>query len=316
MINGVVGFGESVVDFVPVGVDDGCTVYKACPGGSVANLCVVLARQGIPCAFVGGVGDDSFGRFLSRKIAQYGVNTKNVIYTSECGTNLTFVDQKENGEREYSSVNRPGADKMVAWEQIAVQEIVKYRILHVSSNAMAGGKTYESEPKLLEYAKKSGMLISYDVNYRPMFYKSREEALEVLRIPLKWADIVKVTEEELEILTGGSSREHAHELMKHGARIILITKGSRGNDYCLSESYGHVEAFRTETVDTTGAGDCFLGGFLSWMLLNGDPEQPGERDVRRACVYANKVAALSIRKTGAMSSVPDRAEVENYKFGE
>lgn len=97
MINGVVGFGESVVDFIPVGMDDGCTIYKACPGGSVANLCVVVSRLGVPSAFVGGVGKDNFGHFLSQRIGEYGVDTSAMIFTDDCGTNLTFVHLKEGG---------------------------------------------------------------------------------------------------------------------------------------------------------------------------------------------------------------------------
>ncbi|MDO4344350.1 MAG: carbohydrate kinase [Eubacteriales bacterium] len=314
MINGVVGFGESVIDFIPMGMDDGCTVYKACPGGSVANMCVVLARQGIPAAFVGGVGRDHFGQFLKERISQYGVHTEKMIFTPGCGTNLTFVHLKEDGQREYSSVNRPGADKMVSYDQIDVEEILKYRVLHVSSNAMACGKTREAQPRLLEEAKKRGMLISYDVNYRPGFYETKEDALRVLQTPLAWADIVKVTEEELEVLTGGSGRRSAEKLLENGAGIVLVTKGNEGCDYYFRGGFGHADSFQTEAVDTTGAGDCFLGGFLSWMLRNGSLKQPDKRQMEEACVYANKTAALSIRKTGAMSSVPTREEVEQYKF--
>ncbi len=313
----IAGFGESVVDFIPVddgkNAGDGCITYKACPGGSVANFCVVTARQGIESVFIGGVGDDSFGRFLRERIADFHVDSSSMILTSECGTNLTFVDLKENGQREYSFVNQPGADKMVDYEQIDTQKIFDCRLLHVSSNAMIWGKTRKSQPRLMEEAKKRGLMISYDVNYRANYYRTREEALEILRTPLEWADIVKVTEEELEFLTGARTVEAARSLMEYGAGLILVTEGEGGSSFILPDCEGRVSACRVPVVDTTGAGDCFLGGFLSWMLLHGDLRHMTERDVFEASVYANKAAALSIQRTGAMSSVPTREEVESFK---
>lgn len=313
----IAGFGESVVDFIPVdnekSTEDGCITYKACPGGSVANFCVVMARQGIESIFVGGVGDDGFGRFLQERIADFHVDSSSMVFTPECGTNLTFVELKENGQREYSFANQPGADKMVGYEQIDFQKIFDCRLLHVSSNAMICGKTRESQPRLMEEAKRRGLVISYDVNYRANYYRTKEEALEILRIPLQWADIVKVTEEELEFLTGGRTVEAARSLMEYGAGLVLVTKGEEGSDYVLPSSEGHVPACRVPAVDTTGAGDCFLGGFLSWMLLHGDMDHMTGQDVYEASVYANRAAALSIQRTGAMSSVPTREEVENFE---
>ncbi len=314
MINGVIGFGESVIDLIPAGTADGCILYKACPGGSVANLCVVVARQGVQSAFIGGVGQDSFGRFLAEKIGEYGVDTSSMVYTEDCGTNLTFVEIGRDGERSYLSVNKPGADKMVGYADIDIGKILEYKVLHVSSNAMAFGKTRDAQPRLLERAKASGMMISYDVNYRPVYYASEKEALETLRIPLQYADIVKVTEEELEFLNGDRSHAAAEKLLAGGARIVLVTKGRAGNDFYFAEGRGHVEACSVKAVDTTGAGDNFFGGFLSWMLREGNLDHPTEEELQKACIYANKVAALSILKTGAMSSVPTRDEVNRTDF--
>jgi len=313
MNNKIVGFGESVVDFIPEGTEDGCIIYRACPGGSVANFCVVMARQGIDSVFIGGVGNDNFGRFLQERIAAFHVDSSSMIFTPDCGTNLTFVHLKEDEQREYSFVNQPGADKMVDYDQIDLEKISGCRVLHVSSNAMVCGKTRISQPRLMEEAKKRGMIISYDVNYRANYYKSKEEALEILSTPLKWADIVKVTEEELSFLTGSCTLESARSLMKYGARLILITRGGEGSDFILPDCYGHVPACNVPIVDTTGAGDCFLGGFLSWMLLYGDLDHMAREDIYNASVYGNKVAGLSIQKVGAMSSVPTREEVENLK---
>lgn len=311
----VIGFGESVVDFIPVGIEDGCTVYQACPGGSVANLCVVTARMGGKSAFVGGIGEDEFGSFLKRRIAGYGVDTDGMIVTEDCGTNLTFVHLKEGGERAYSAVNQPGADKMVAFERINLELALDCRVMHVSSNAMACGKTREAQPRLMKQAKERGIILSYDVNYRSNYYKTKSEALEVLCAPLEWADIVKVTEKELGLLTGGDTQEYARQLLEKGAKIVLITRGENGSDYVLKDGNGHVPACKVEAIDTTGAGDCFLGGFLSWMLQYGDLRNPECKAVREACLWGNKTAALSIQRVGAMASVPVKEEVERYTGG-
>ena len=308
----VIGFGESVVDFIPIGAEDGCTIYKACPGGSVANLCVVTARMGIKTAFIGGVGNDEFGRFLNKRIAEYGVHTGGMVVTDECGTNLTFVHLKDDGERAYSAVNQPGADKMVDFSKINLKMALDCRVLHVSSNAMTCGKTREAQPILMKKAKEQGIIISYDVNYRSNYYSTENEALEVLRTPLNWADIVKVTEEELCFLTGGCAERHARQLLDGGAKIVLITKGEQGCDYLVKDKYGHVPAYKVEAIDTTGAGDCFLGGFLSWMLTYSNFDHFTCSDIRNACVWGNKTAAMSIQRIGAMSSVPIKAEVEKY----
>ncbi len=312
----IVGFGECVVDFIPVNNNqgrEGCITYEAHPGGSVANFCVVTARQGIESSFIGAVGNDGFGRFLQDSVAAFGVDSSSMVFTSECGTNLTFVHPKENGEREYSFVNQPGADKMMDYDQIDMNKVLDCCLLHVSSNAMICGKTKESQPRLLKEAKGRGITISYDVNFRANNYRTKEEALEILRTPLKWADIVKVTEEELEFLTGARTVQAARNLMEYGAGLILITKGEGGSDFILPDCEGHVPSCRVPVVDTTGAGDCFLGGFLSWMLLHGDMSHMSKRDVFEASAYANKAAALSIQRTGAMFSVPIREEVENFE---
>ena len=309
----LVGYGESVVDFIPVGQEDGCTLYKACPGGSVANLCVVAASLGISSAFVGGVGQDRFGAFLQERIAAYGVDTQNMVFTKACGTNLTFV-HIDGEERSYSSVNWPGADKMVGQEDIDLDRILDGRILHVSSNAMALGTNRITQPVVMAAAKTKGMLISYDVNYRSGFYQTVQEALSVLRTPLQWADIVKVTEEELDLLTGGRGKEHVHQLLDGAASLVLITRGSEGCDYYTRDFCGHVDAMRVNVVDTVGAGDCFLGGFLSWMLQNTNLDGWRQEEVRAACLYGNRAAGLSVQKTGAMSSVPTCQDMQKlYK---
>ena len=299
----LIGYGESVVDFIPVGSEDGCTLFKACPGGSVANLCVVAASLGTPSAFIGGVGQDHFGAFLQESIAAYGVDTSNMVFTKDCGTNLAFVHIKDE-EREYSSANWPGADKMVGEEDIDQDKILNGRILHVSSNAMALGKNRMTQPKVLAAAKAKGMLISYDVNYRSGFYANTQEALQVLRTPLEWADIVKVTEEELDLLTGGHTQSHAETLLEGAASLVLMTRGSEGCDYYTRDFSGHVDAMRVKVADTVGAGDCFLGGFLSWMLQHSELKGWIPEEVEAACLYGNRAAGLSVQKIGAMSSVP------------
>jgi fructokinase len=317
-MSGLVGLGECGIDFIPEPPSgDGNLRYRACPGGSVANLCVAAAKLGVSAKFIGAVGDDHFGRFLKSTLASYGVDAENMPVCRECGTFLAFVNLMENNERGYSFANIPGADKLLEYGDVDLKSIASADALHVSSNAPAGPVTRETQRKILEYAASLGKAISYDINYRENNHRSREEAMDVLRMPLPYATVVKATEEELALVTGRDAGDGARTLLSSGSRtkIVLVTLGNRGADFYAEGASGHADVPEAEVKDTTGAGDAFLGGFLSYTLKHGILENLTPEAIRRGAEFANKAAALAVMKPGVLTSFPTLEEVTDARFG-
>ena len=317
-MSGLVGLGECGIDFIPLpSSGDGNLRYQACPGGSVANLCVAASKLEVSAKFIGSVGDDHFGRFLRSTLASYGVDAANMPACRECGTFLAFVNLLENNERGYSFANIPGADKLLKYEDVDLKAVASADALHVSSNAPAGPVTRGTQRKILEYAASLGKVISYDVNYRENNHNSRNEAMDVLRMSLPYATVVKVTEEEVALVTGQDAESGARTLLASGGRtkIVLVTLGSRGADFYSEGASGRVAAPDVEVKDTTGAGDAFLGGFLSFMLKSGMLENLTPEAIRRGVEFANKTATLAVMKPGVLTSFPTLEEVTNARFG-
>jgi fructokinase len=311
---GIVGLGEALIDFIPgPSSGDGNLNYRACPGGSVANLCVAASKLGAPCKFIGSVGDDFFGEFLRSTLRSHGVGADNVPVCASCGTALAFVSVRENGERGYSFGNLPGADKFLKYEEIDLDAIDDADVLHVSSNAPSGPVTFETQRRVLEYAAGLGKAVSYDVNYRENNHKSLEAAMRVLEMPLEYAAVVKVTEDELRLVAGRGGADGARALLENGSRtkVVLVTEGSRGASFYTAGGSGRVDAPRVRAVDTTGAGDAFLGGFLAFALKNGGLLDPDAELVRRAVAFASRAAALAVTRRGVMTSFPTLAEVNS-----
>ena len=305
----IVGFGECVIDFIPQGEKDSCTLYQACPGGSVANLCVVAAQMGENSIFIGGVGDDPFGYMLRDTLARYGIDSGGMILMKDYGTSLTFVHIHGEG-REYSFANQPSAEKMVNICQVDLARIKTADVLYVSSNATVGNASHATQNELLKFAKAHGIIISYDVNYRANNYSSPENALDNLRAPLAFADVVKATEEELMFITGANGQEGANKLIESGIKCVLITHGRDGASYYLRNASNRILSKAVKVIDPVGAGDCFLGAFLARMLKTNGFSAFDEVLVKNAVAFGNKVAGISVSRMGAMSGVPTLAEVE------
>jgi fructokinase len=315
-MNGVIGMGEAVIDFIPQDrSSEGYQRYIACPGGSVANLCVVVARLGMRSAFIGGIGNDYFGSYLKNTIADYGVNVENAIISKEQGTLLTFVVVLENNERNYFPANFPGADKKIVFDDIDLSLLNDYNVLHISSNAISRGySALDAQTRVMRRAAELGMVVCYDINYRPANFLDQSKVRETLRLPLGIAGIIKATEEELEIISALPGRNGVNFLLDKGASIILITEGGNGASYYTTKGQGHLDVVSVPVVDTTGAGDAFLGGFLVSMLNNGGFDSFSNDQIKMAVDFGNRVATLSVTKFGSMAGAPTMDDVLMSKF--
>lgn len=307
----VVALGELLIDFTPLKSDEGKACYERNPGGAPANVLVMLSRLGKRTAIISKVGDDGFGHFLKETVENAGVDVSGLIESPSFNTSLAFVTLDSSGDRSFDFVRRNGADVMLSQQELSLDLIDACRVFHFGSVSMTGEPVRSSTIAAAEYAKAHGKIISCDPNYRPLLWSSEAEAVEVMGNLLRLADVVKVSAEELALLTGEKNPEEgAATLLEAGARFAFVTLGEQGCCYAArSGAHGRVPGYRVQTVDTTGAGDTFCACVLSGLLDCAFSPKQGE--LERIVDFANAAAALSTTKRGAISAMPCVQEIHN-----
>jgi len=309
----VVALGELLIDFTPAGIsENGNPIYEMNPGGAPANVLVAVARLGGRCAFIGKVGSDHFGHFLKQTLDNNNVDTQGLKYTGQTNTTLAFVHLDERGERSFTFLRNPGADTLLEEHEIETGIIDRGKIFHFGSLSMTHQPAERATLTAVEHAKQGGRVISYDPNWRPSLWKDVDTAKQKMMLGLRYADVVKVSEEELELLTGEPDIERASQIVfDMGVKLILVTLGDKGCYYKHSSGQGHVPAYHVKVVDTTGAGDAFLGGVLyNISRLNCSLEKMDCHLLEDIIRFANATAALCITKRGGIPAMPSIDEVE------
>ena len=263
----IVALGESLIDFTPSGENSqGMALFARNPGGAPANVLAMAAKLGGKTAFIGKVGDDAFGAFLKKTMEDAGVDVRGLRMTREYPTTLAFVQLTPEGDRSFTFYRKPGADVMLAPAEVDRALLRDCRIFHFGSVSLTDEPCRTATLEAAREAKAAGAMISYDPNYRPFLWDSAERAREALLAALPLADIVKVSEEEMELLTGEVQlAAGADALASRGAALVLVTLGPRGAYYRAAAGRGLLPACEVDTVDTTGAGDAFLGALLSCL---------------------------------------------------
>jgi len=322
----VVTLGELLIDFVST--ESGVSLIEApafqkAAGGAPANVAVGLARLGIPSGFVGKVGDDDFGRFLAQTLARNGVDTSALRFSDEARTMLAFVSLRADGEREFMFYRHPSADMLLCPEEIDHAYIGAAKALHYGSISLIGEPSRSATLTAVQVALERGLLISYDPNLRLALWPSSEAARQGMLEGWQFAQVAKVSREELTFLSGESSLEPAVKRLWHDRlRLLVITKGRDGCHYANRDARGHVPGFGVQTVDTTGAGDGFVAGLLAGLLSN-EGAWESIPDLENVLRFANAVGALTTTRRGAIPALPTRAQVVEFlgdnpyrRFGE
>ena len=304
----IVALGEILIDFAPAGVDDaGDAVFIRKAGGAPLNLLATVAKYGGKTAFIGKVGADMFGDFLKTTLDGVGVD-RTYLKTDEVhNTTLAFVALSENGDRSFSFYRRFGADAMLTTADVDPEPIRSSSYFHFGSLSLTNPASREATAHALELAKRAGCRITYDPNYRPPLWGSEAEALEAIVAYLPMADVVKVSLEEAQMITGESDVAACAQAMRRfGNAILLITDGPNGAYYCKDGVLGHVPGMDVRAVDTTGAGDIFFGSFLYELIQSGKaPEEAGAEDLEAFCRLAVRQSGYSVLKKGAIPSIPE-----------
>lgn len=309
-------FGEILIDFTSQNVnEDGQMLYARNPGGAPANVAVAASRLGAHTAFIGKAGKDMHGEFLKEVLKKENVETDGMILDEKFFTTLAFVKTAENGERSFSFARKPGADTRIEKEEIHTVILDQTKIFHAGSLSLTDQPARDTTFYAVKRAKKNGSMISYDPNYRASLWKNEETAKEQMRSLIPYVDIMKISDEETELLTGKEKPEEAAEILfQKGVKIIAVTLGSEGAYLYCKEGGIQIPGFASRAVDTNGAGDSFWGGFLYCISKAGkSPEMFGIEELKEYVRFGNAVASLCVEKKGAIPAMPTLEEVEKKR---
>lgn len=311
----IVALGELLIDFTEAGRSpDNKKLFEQNPGGAPANLLTVASHMGYRTEFIGKVGKDMHGAFLKQTLQQEGIGTDYLIEDEKYFTTLAFVGIAKNGERTFSFSRKPGADTQLLPEELDQQLLKNCKIFHFGSLSLTDEPAKSATEEAIKIAKEAGALISYDPNYRESLWKNQELAIERMSSVIENADVMKVSDEESLLLTGEDAYEQAAEkLLQMGPKLVAVTLGGDGVLIATEKKKAIISGYRVQTVDTTGAGDSFWGGFLSHFLkLNKRLEEMTWEEIKTCAKYGNATAALCVQKRGGIPAIPGKQEVEDF----
>ncbi|CAI9092133.1 OLC1v1027306C1 [Oldenlandia corymbosa var. corymbosa] len=312
----VVCFGELLIDFVPTvsGVSLAeAPAFKKAPGGAPANVAVCIARLGGSSAFVGKVGDDEFGHMLANVLNENKVDVSAMRFDPSARTALAFVTLRADGEREFMFYRHPSADILLQESELDIGTIKKSTIFHYGSISLIEEPCRSTQLAAMAIAKKAGSLLSYDPNLRLALWPSADAARKGIMSIWDQADIIKISEEEITFLTGGDDPYDDDVVLKKlfhpNLSLLLVSEGSDGCRYYTKQFKGRVSGLQVKSIDTTGAGDAFVGGLLNKMASQPDLYRD-EKGLREALYFANACGALTVTKNGAIPALPTMEEIK------
>ncbi|UCZ53098.1 aminoimidazole riboside kinase [Bacillus shivajii] len=311
MQKGVISLGEALIDFIPL--DNQNETFQKSPGGAPANVAVGLARLGAKSSFLGKVGDDVLGTFLKETLQSYGVNTDHMHFTKDVRTGVVFVTLGEGGERSFEFYIDPSADRFLGEAEITEDLFTDHQLLHFGSISLISEPSKSATKKAVQLAKENGLLVSYDPNLRLGLWENEDVARENIVSMLNKADILKISEEELEFITGEKNIEAGVEKLKDNhISIILVTLGAEGSYVFLhGKESVHVPPMKVDAVDTTGAGDAFVSGMLYQLHLLDKPlSELSSDEAAQLARFASVSGGLAASTKGAMTALPTLEEVE------
>ena len=301
-----VAFGELLIDFTPAGREDGRPLFMQNPGGAPANVTVAMSNFGISSAFIGMVGDDQFGHFLKSVLEEKGVNTSGLVLSGDYHTTLAFVHLFKNGDRDFTFYRKPGADVMFEPSMLREEMIANARVFHTGSVSMSHEPSRSANLRAIEIAREAGVVISCDPNYRAPLWPSPAEARTYMEKAMEHADIIKISDNEVEFLYGDIRLEDAARmLVDKGASMVFVTMGNEGAIYACADGLGIDQGYNVKAVDTTGAGDCFIAGVVSQFMGSGKTlDELTLDDVAGFARFANAAASLCVESRGGIPSMP------------
>lgn len=302
--------GEMVIDFIP-GKEPASYIRN--PGGAPANVAIAVAKNGLKAGFCGKLGDDDFGHFLAKTLEENHVEVLCNSFCKEATTTMAFVTLSERGQRSFTFSRKPGADMFLMKDDVKVSDIDSSKIVHAGSCSLSKEPAASSTVYALKTAHEKGRMVSFDINYRNLMWDDdREAATRKVYEIFPYVDFLKISEEEADMVGG---TKNIFSLMKsNGITLTVNTLGPNGAECYFDGQILKVSGTNDVPVDTTGAGDAFWSGFLSSILIQGinSLSDLTVEKIRKALNYGNAAGSICIRSMGAVSSLPTRAQIEEY----
>lgn len=309
----VVALGELLIDFTQNGLStQGNPLFEANPGGAPCNVLSMLNRLGKKTSFIGKVGDDQFGRMLKGSLEDLGIGTENLLLDRDVHTTLALVHTLAGGDRDFSFYRSPGADMMLTADEVREELISSARLFHFGTLSMTHEGIRNATKKALDTAKQHQLLISFDPNLREPLWSSLEEAKAQTLYGLQFADILKISDNEIQWLTGEEDfTEGVKEIRKlRDIPLILVSMGRDGSRAYYKDQMVEVPPFLQETtIETTGAGDTFMGCVLNYVLEHG-LDALSQGDLQEMLTFANAAASIITTRKGALRVMPTSAEIQ------
>ena len=309
----ITALGELLIDFTPIPGQP--PRYIQNPGGAPANVLSAAAAQGASCALIGKVGDDPFGDFLISAASARGVDCSAVCRDKTVPTTLAFVCLSPDGDRSFRFYRDPGADVRLTPEDVPTALIHDSRIFHIGSLSLTDEPARAATQFAVAQAKQAGALLSYDPNYRAPLWRSEEEARTWMRWPLPQVDILKVSAEELPLLVDTDDIEAgSRRLAELGIPLVLVSMGADGTCCRRGNLFFHRPAYPVQAVDTTGAGDAFMGTVLAGVchLDRAGLEALDKAFLTALVDRANAAGGLTATRRGAIAVMPTTAELDAF----
>lgn len=305
----IVSLGEILIDFVPDGIDDfGDEKFLCKAGGAPLNVLATGAKFGLDTAFIGKVGNDIFGKKLKKTLKENRIDESSVKVDMLHNTTLAFVKLDENGDRDFSFYRNFGADIFIDKSDVDTEKIAKSKIFHFGSLSFTDEPMKSATLFALETAKKNGCIISYDPNYRPPLWKCEADAVKAMRENLSYADIVKLSRDELTLIAKTDNIADAIGIIhSYGVSAVVVTDGANDVYFSMGNGIVCLPSIKVNAIDTTGAGDIFFGTFLTGFVKDGaDMNGLDNEKMKRYVTKAIEKSAESVTKKGAIASIPEK----------
>lgn len=310
----VTALGELLIDFTENGVSEqGNPLLEANPGGAPCNVLAMLSGLGYKTAFIGKVGNDFFGKQLENAITEVGIDATYLKKDDTVHTTLAIVHTYPDGDRDFSFYRNPGADMMLTETEIPEELIRNTKIFHFGTLSMTHEGVRAATKKAIEIAKESGAILSFDPNIREPLWNSLDEAREQVLYGLGKCDILKISDNEVQWLTGESDYTKGVQWIKERFPIslILVSMGKEGSRAYYDNRMVESKPFiRKDTIETTGAGDTFCGCVLHYICSHG-LQGLSEENLQEMLRFANAAASIITTRKGALRVMPKLEEIES-----
>jgi len=307
----IVALGEVLIDFIEVGRSPaGNPIFEANPGGAPGNVLATVAKLGRRAAFIGKVGRDAFGHQLRSALDACGIETSCLLEDAEAATTLAFVSHKAGGERDFTFLRQNSADTRLSPADLVTDLLENCRIFHFGTLSLTHEPARAATEAALALAWEAGAVVSFDPNLRPPLWRDLGEAKARMDWGCGRCHVLKIAQDELDFLSGTADAGVDWLVERYpNLRLILLTRGADGAEGWWEGYRATQPGFKVDTIDTTGAGDVFLGCCLDTVLRHGVRAASGER-LTHMLAFAAAGAAIVTTRKGALLQTPSRVEIE------